>query len=175
MLKPTAMQFVAVVQLTAESCVSAPSARGAVVVRDQPDPFHCSAMALVVSPPTSASMPDAMHHADPVHETPVNSASVDPFGSADPALADQLLPFHCSTRVWVPDEVTAWEPTATQNDAEVQDTANKSASVAPAGRGSVTVDQLEPFQSCTNGLAALSSLTTVATQKFDETHETVSS
>ena len=45
----------------------------------------------------------------------------------------------------------------------------------PAGRGSVTVDQLEPFQSCSSGFAALPSFTTVATQKFDETHETSSS
>jgi hypothetical protein len=37
------------------------------------------------------------------------------------------------------------------------------------------VDQLEPFQSCTNGVVPSPWSPTVATQKFDETHETSSS
>ena len=60
-----------------------------------------------------------------------------------------------------------------QNDDEVHETDARLTAVAPAGRGSVTVVQAEPFHCCTCGVVeALPCGVTTVTQKTDEAQET---
>jgi hypothetical protein len=116
-----------------------------------------------------------MHQVGPVHETPVSSAFVAPLGAVTPGLIDQLLPSHCTAK-GKKLELVPSVPTTTQNTAEVHDTEINSTSVAPAGTGIPAVVQVAPFQTWTAAVATLPpSSSTVATQKLEDTHETLSS
>lgn len=114
-----------------------------------------------------------MHHAGPVHETPVSSALVYPSGTLGPSLMDQLLPFHSSANGTKSLLIVPPTPTATQNESEVHETDKSKAPAAPDGDGTATAFQVEPFQTCTNALVSSVVSSTVATQKFDDTHETL--
>ena len=114
---------------------------GAVAI-DQLVPFHCSASG--VGAEAEVELPTAKQLVALVHETPFNALDVVPpgFGLAP---IDHVEPFHCSTSVAGPEAVVTL-PTATQFVESTHATPPRVVSVAAAGTGIDSTDQVDPFQ-----------------------------
>ena len=170
------MQLLGPVQLTARSASAVAPGAEALGEEDHVAPFHCSASVSLTAVEVFVAKPTAMHHAGPVHETPASSASLNPEGAFNPVAIDQLDPFHMIANGWVSELASPVNaaPTATQKDDEVHDTDRRTVLAAPAGPGTDWVVHVEPFQICTKTFTpGLVSCNTVATQKLEDTHETV--
>ncbi len=97
------------------------------------------------------AVPTAMQLAVLGHDTPVRPL-LDAFTGFGLATTDQLAPSHCSTSVPVGVELAKALPTAVQLAAEGHDTLLRPYSMAPAGAGVVTIDQVVPSHCSTSAL-----------------------
>src|SRR5690348_5791006 len=101
-----------------------------------------------------------MQNVEEVHDTPPSRKS--PFGSTGAGVSDQVEPSHVSTMLTKCFAAgrcgsIAW-PTATQNDGDVQDTAEVRSNVVE-GDGIVIGDHEDPSQDCATTALTLSSPT----------------
>jgi hypothetical protein len=113
-------------------------------------PFHSSTN--VLGGAAAVNVPTAKHRVVVGHDTPARPLLVAPTGLGL-ATIDQVVPFHCSTKVFVAEPVVN-VPTAMQLVGLGHATPPRELLIAPAGWAVVSIDQLVPFQCSTSSVVS---------------------
>ena len=133
---------------------------------DQVEPFHCSTSVWYTVPKPS---PTAVHHAVPMHETPLRSTLVCPAGFGVDTTV-HVVPFHSSDMLAVP---PAEFPTPMHTVDDVQETAVNCEATPRPVVGTVWAVQVVPFQLAAVGAYVLAPVASpTAMQKVVLGHDT---